>query len=160
MPKTAEKTPSVHVDLHANRLTDREAMTVVNRFLSMMAWCSDQFAISEGGWSGNPARVPVPRRDLAFVTTPHWIFNRLIPQSDEVRRALAHYREGRNAEEGGLVSYAVLSYVKIIELRHEDGRKAKRWIADNIDALWAGDPADPDRARFDSSRGTESPEVY
>jgi hypothetical protein len=160
MPKTGESTPSVHVDLHANRLTDREAMTVVNRFLSVMAWCSDQFAISEGGWSGNPAPVPVPRRDLAFVTTPHWIFDRSIALSYEVLRALAHYREGRNAEEAGLVSYAVLSYVKIIELRHEDGPKAKRWIGGNIDALWASDPADPDRTRFDSSRGTESPEVY
>jgi hypothetical protein len=71
MPKTATNTQSVHVDLFVNRLSDAEAVTVVNRFLSVMAWCSDQFAISEGGWSGNPVPVAVARRNLAFATATH-----------------------------------------------------------------------------------------
>lgn len=36
MPKTKEHTQSIHVDLRANRLTDREALTVINRFLSVL----------------------------------------------------------------------------------------------------------------------------
>ena len=67
-PKTKDHVQSVHMDLAANRLDDREAMTVINRFLSIMAWCDDNFAVAQGGWSGNPLPVPVPKRDLAFTT--------------------------------------------------------------------------------------------
>jgi Methylamine utilization protein MauJ len=121
MPKTNDHTQSVHVDLRANGLTDREALTIVNRFLSILTWCGDQFAVVQGGWSGNPVPVAVPRRNLAFATSPDWLFDRQIPPSDETGRALALYREGRNAEETALVSYAVLSYFKIIEIRYPDG---------------------------------------
>lgn len=75
MPKT-ENTQSIHVDLRANQLTDREALTVVNRFLSVLAWCDDQFAVAQGGWSGNPVPVAVPRRNLAFATAQDWPFAR------------------------------------------------------------------------------------
>jgi hypothetical protein len=62
MPKTKENTQSIHIDLHANRLGDEEALTVVNRFLSVLSWCDDQFAITQDGWSGNPVPVPVFKR--------------------------------------------------------------------------------------------------
>src|SRR3546814_14544575 len=76
-----------------------EARTVINRFLSLMTWCDDQYAIAQDGWSGNPVPVAVPKRNLAFTTTYHWVFNRDIPVSEDVLRALALYREGRNAEQ-------------------------------------------------------------
>lgn len=160
MPKTATHTQSVHIDLFANRLTDGDAMTVVNRFLSVMAWCSDQFAISEGGWSGNPIPVAVQRRDLAFATTPQWISDRSIPATDEARRALAHYREGCNAEEASLVSYAVLSYFKIIELRYPESATAKPWIANNLSIVLPTDPANQTAKQFYAAIGTQSPEQY
>jgi hypothetical protein len=160
MPKTANSTQSVHVDLHSNGLSDTEADTLVNRLLSVMAWCSDQFAIWEGGWSGNSAPVAVPKRDLAFSTAIHWIFDRKIPATDEQRRALAHYREGRNAEEASLVSYAVLSYFKIIELQHKDGKGVRRWIAANVGCAAPTDPTDRAFAEFEETRGTETPEDY
>ena len=69
MPKTKDNVQSVHIDLTANRLNDRQAMTVINRFLSIMAWCDDNFAIAQHGWSGNPVPVPVSKRDLAFRAT-------------------------------------------------------------------------------------------
>lgn len=99
MPKTREHSPSIHIDLTANGLTDREAMTVINRFLSIMTWCDDQFAITQSGWSGNPVPVAVPKRDLAFTTAPDWIFDRKMPAEEKARRALAIYREGRNAQQ-------------------------------------------------------------
>jgi hypothetical protein len=46
MPKTQEHVQSIHVDLAANKLSDREAQTVINRFLSIMTWCDHQFAIA------------------------------------------------------------------------------------------------------------------
>jgi hypothetical protein len=64
MPKTRDHIQSIHFDLTANRLDDRGAMTAINRFLSLMTWCDDQFAIAQDGWSGNPVPVAVPKRNL------------------------------------------------------------------------------------------------
>lgn len=160
MPKTQEHTQSIHVDLRANRLTDREALTIINRFLSVLAWCGDQFAVSQGGWSGTSVPVPVPRRTLAFVTAHGWPFDRRIPPSGEARRALALYREGRNAEETALVSHAVLSYFKIIEIRHPTGPKAKKWIASTFSTVSGSAGDDPEMKRFLSACGSEAPEEY
>lgn len=160
MPRTKEHTQSIHIDLHKNRLTDQEAMTVAYRFLSILTWCDDQFAVAQGGWSGNPIPVAVPRRNLAFATADGWVFDRLIPSSDKTRRAVALYREGRNAEQGGLVSYAVLSYFKIIEIKHPDGPKAKRWIARNFPAVCASAQRDHDLQRFLAACGNEPPDEY
>jgi hypothetical protein len=89
MPKTRDHVQSIHVDLTLNQLTDSEGVTVVNRFLSIMTWCDDAFAVAQGGWSGNPVPVAVPRCNLAFATTHHWIFDRRIPPSEAARRAPA-----------------------------------------------------------------------
>ena len=132
MPKTREHVQSINFDLHANRLSTEEAMTVINRFLSLMTWCDDQYAVAQDGWSGNSVPVPVPKRNLAFTTTHHWLFNRKIPESDDVRRALALYREGRNAEQNYMISYAVLSYFKVLEVRYPEGKVIKPWIAEKF----------------------------
>jgi len=160
MPRTKDHSQSVHVDLRTNGLIDREALTIVNRFLSVLTWCDDQFGIVQGGWSGNPVPVAVPRRNLAFATSPEWLFNRQIPSSDDTRRALALYREGRNAEETALVSYAVLSYFKIIELKYADGPKAKRWIAKSLPVLGASSHDDPGLMQFFADCGSEAPQDY
>lgn len=160
MPKTQSNTQSIHVDLSANRLSQGQAVTIVNRLLSVLAWCDDQFAISEGGWSGNPVPVAVPKRNLAFTVTDYSSFHRSIPQSDEARRALALFREGRNAEEASLGSYAVLSYFKIIEIKHQDGQRAKKWIARNY-SLATSEPHDRARVqRFMDECGSQPPEEY
>lgn len=159
MPKTRDHIQSIHIDLTANRLRHEEAMTLINRFLSVMTWCDDQFAIAQGGWSGNPVPVPVLKRNLAFTTTYNWVFNRKIPISDEVRRALALYREGRNAQQNALISYAVLSYFKVIELRFHNGPLAKGWIRKNFAAM--SQRTDHEAIeRFLRVCGSEPPEEY
>ena len=135
MPKTQDYVQSIHIDPAVNNITDREAITVINRFLSIMTWCDDQFAIAQDGWSGNPVPVPVPKRDLAFATTYQWIFDRKIPSSEEARRALALYRDGRNAEQNFMVSYAVLNFFRIIEIRNHARGEAKNWFRDNFASL-------------------------
>ena len=89
----------------------------------------------QDGWYGNPLPVPTPRCDLVFTTAHHWIFDRKIPPTPEGRRAIAIYREGRNAEQNYLVSYAVLSYYKIIELRHNGRSEARTWFRGNYAAV-------------------------
>jgi hypothetical protein len=160
MPKTKEHVQSIHIDLHANRLSTEDAMTVINRFLSLLTWCDDQFAIAQGGWSGNPVPVAVPKRDLAFTTASYWVFNRDIPVSEEVRRALALYREARNAEQNFMISYAVLNYYKIIEIRHQGWPASTKWVADNLPPI-LNDSYDQDGiTTFLSACGTENPEMY
>jgi hypothetical protein len=148
MPKTADKVQSVHVDLTANRLAHEEAMTVVNRFLSVMTWCDDNFAIAQDGWSGNPIPVPVSKRDLAFTTAYNYAFDRKIPKSEEARRALALYREARNAQQNEFISYAVLNYYKIIEIRNNGKEAVREWFRLNFEALRAKSKGNDDISRF------------
>jgi hypothetical protein len=135
MPKTRDHAASVNIDLATNALTHREGMTVINRFLSIMTWCDDQFAIAQDGWSGNPIPVPVPKRDLAFTTAYQWIFDRKIPMSGEAQRALALFREARNAQQNYMVSYAVLNFFRIIEIRHPARNEVKNWFRDKLNEL-------------------------
>jgi hypothetical protein len=160
MPKTKEHVQSVHIDLTANQLSLEEARTVINRFLSLLTWCDDQFAIAQDGWAGNPVPVPVPRRDLAFAVTNHWLFNRSIASSDEQRRALALYREARNAEQNYMISYAVLNYFKIIEIRYSDGARARRWIAENFTAIQDDIYDQHGVPEFLEACGEEAPDHY
>lgn len=161
MPKTATHTQSVHVDLRANRLTREEAMTVVNRFLSTLAWCDNQFAILGHGWVGNPVPVAVPKKDLAFATTSHWVFEREIPNDDKARRALALYREGLNAAEASLSSYAVLSFFKVIELGYRESERVKKWIARSFTAVVSDiESSDSRLTRFLADCGDATPTDY
>lgn len=160
MPKTKEYTQSIHIDLHTNQLTDKQGLTVINRFLSVLTWCDDQFAVAQDGWSGNPVPVPVSKRDLAFATAHVWVFDRRISKSDVIRRALALYREGRNAEEAALGSYAVLSYFKVIEIKYQTGDKAKRWIGRNFALISSSSGSDPQIKHFIAASHGRAPEDY
>jgi hypothetical protein len=160
MPKTRDHVQSIHVDLTANRLTRREAMTVINRFLSVMTWCDDQFAIAQDGWSGNPVPVPIPKRNLAFTTAYQWIFDRQIPSSEEARRALALYREGRNAQQNFLVSHAVLNFFRIIELKNDSRGAVKNWFRDNFEILKQDSNYGDEFHAFSTICGNEKPHEY
>jgi hypothetical protein len=159
MPKTKDNIQSIHIDLTANSVDQQTASTIINRFLSIMTWCDDQFAVAGDGWSGNPVPVPVPHPNLAFTTAYDWVFDRKLPASDEARRALALYREARNAEQNYLVSYAVLNYYKIIELRHNKN-DIKNWIRDNFDHVVNISYESEALKRFDKIRGTTTPHEY
>jgi len=160
MPKTREHSPSIHIDLTANGLADREAMTVMNRFLSIMTWCDDQFAITQTGWSGNPVPTAVPKRDLAFTTAPEWIFDRKIPADEKARRALAIYREARNAQQNYIVSYAVLNFFKVVEIGHESKGDVKNWFRDNFESLRQQSAYREEFERFAKICNGEKPHEY
>jgi len=160
MPKTKENVQSVHIDLTANRLTTEEAMTVINRFLSVMTWCDDQYAIAEHGWGGGPVPVAVRTRNLAFTTAYHWLYDRDIPGSDEARRALAMYREARNAEQNHMISYAVLNYYKVIEIHHPGWPASTKWVAENLRPILNNPHDQHGIATFLEACGEEKPEMY
>ncbi len=162
MPPTRDHTTSIHIDLVGQSITSEKAVSLINRFLSLMTWCDDNFAILQEGWSGSPIPVPVPKPNLGFTTAYDWIFDRKIPASPEARKALALYREGRNAEQNYFISYALLSYYKIIELKFGDfeGPKVRGWIAANYPALKADQTLAREIADFERERGNEEPQKY
>jgi hypothetical protein len=57
-----------------------------------------------------------------------------IIEDDNVRKALAFWREGKRLDEVH-DGYAFLSFYKVIESQFRDGRDRGRWIATNIDKL-------------------------
>jgi hypothetical protein len=157
MPKTKDNAQSIHIDLHANQISDAEAITVINRFLSIMAWCDDQSAVRQFGWSGNPIPVPVSRLNLGSSIAWPYPFDRKIPESEGARRALALYREARSAQQNGFISYAVLNFYKIIEIKHPNNPES--WFRENFPSDPAGSCAD-DFKRFNELRGEMPPEKY
>ena len=160
MPKTKDNVQSVHIDLSRHRLSDREAVTVINRFLSVMAWCDDNFAISQGGWSANAGPAAVSRQNLSFVTASHYIFDRRIPRTDEARRALALYREARNAQHSSLVGYAVLNYYKIIGIKYHHKESVRRWFRENFSAISSSKSEARNLDKFLELCGSDAPDKY
>jgi hypothetical protein len=160
MPRTKDTVQSVHMDLMANRLDDGNATTVIRRFLSIMAWCDDNFATVGFGWSGNPVPVPVTKTELGFVTAAHYIFDRKMPSTPEARRALALYREALNAEHNALISYAVLNYYKIVELTQRDKNPTKKWFKNNFAHARRFEHLKRSLDDFDKLRGTIEPHEY
>jgi len=160
LPKTGEHTTSIHIDLGAQRISSEKSVTLINRLLSLMSWCDDNFAILQEGWSGNPVPVPVRKRDLGFTTAYTWLFDRKVPVSPEARKALAIYREGRNAEQNYLISYAVLSYYKIVELKHRGKSEARSWFERTYPALKDDRTLADEISRFEIACGSEKPGDY
>ncbi len=75
-------------------------------------------------------------------------------------RALALYREARNAQQNEVVSYAVLNYYKIIEMRNHGKETVRKWFRENVELL-RRENLDPDGIdRFLSLCGDEPPERY
>jgi hypothetical protein len=160
MPKTKENSQSLHVDLTGNHLDDRDARTIFNRFLSIMSWCDNQYAIAGYGWSGNPSPLAVPKTNLGQTTAHEWFFSRKIPDSPDAQRALALYREALNAKHSGLASYAVLNFYKIIEIKHHGKSAAKKWFKDNFIVV-QGDRNEQDSLkRFLQICGNDEPHDY
>jgi hypothetical protein len=84
----------------------------------------------------------------------------LAAASEDVRRALAPYREARNAEQNFMISYAVPNYYKIIEIHHKGWPASTKWVADNLPTI-LDDPHNKDAiARFLAACGQEQPEMY
>ncbi len=127
-PKTKDNSHSVSIDLTHERISADDARSLINRMLSVMSWCDDQPASLHEGWSGNPVPVPVPRQNLAFISTHEWHFYRTLPDNEDLMRCLAYYRDGLNAYSVGLASHAVVSFFRVLETRHDTRQKAIDWV--------------------------------
>lgn len=114
-PATRDKSQSVHIDL--NGITNIEALTLINRFLSILAWCDDQAMENHYGWSGNPVPVAVPKIRNATGSCIAFPFYREFEKDPKVNLALALYREGLTVNSN---AFQFLSFFKILNIFWRD----------------------------------------
>jgi hypothetical protein len=120
-PATDETEQSVHIILRG--ITGAEALTLINRFLSILSWCDDQPMENRYGWSGTPIPVAVPRELRVVCASNTFPLCRLVEPDKKARLALALFREGRTVNS---IPFEFLSYFKILNIFWKD-----RWEAVN-----------------------------
>jgi len=115
-PATRETEQSVHIELQG--ISDVDALTLINRFLSTLSWCDDQPMENRYGWSGNRSPAPVPRESRPIGSSIAFPFYRNLEPDKKARLALALFREARTANS---IPFEFLSYFKILNMFWKDG---------------------------------------
>lgn len=127
-PATKKTKQSVHINLH--RITDVNAMTLINRFLSILSWCDDQGVENCGGGWGTRSPVDVLRESRAVGLSVAFPFYREIEKDPKARLAIALYREARTVNS---IPLSFLSYFKILNVFWQDKyQKGKNKIIEGI----------------------------
>lgn len=114
-PATRGTEQSVHINLRD--IPDVEALTLINRMLSVLSWCDDQPMENRYGWSGNPVPVAVPRESRVTGSSIAFPFYRQPEQDRKACLALALFREGRTVNS---TPFEFLSYFKILNIFWKD----------------------------------------
>lgn len=122
-----------------NGFTFEKGGTIARRFLSRLAWSKNGGAVElfEGGTNNlkKPGRLgqgTYGKSGCSQVDPSDFIY---LPKASsfEADLALGLFREGMSVNS---VPFAFLSYFKILNIVHSDGKSQKKWINDNIDQLW------------------------
>lgn len=114
-PATRETEQSVHINLRG--ISDVDALTLINRFLSVLSWCDDQPMENRYGWSGNPVPVAVPRESRVMGSSIAFPFYRRLEPDEKARLALALFREARTVNS---TPFEFLTYFKILNIFWKD----------------------------------------
>jgi hypothetical protein len=120
-PATRDKEQSVHINLKKEKLSWIDAMTLVNRFLSILSWC-------DGGNKGMDIMYDIGVSNVALIAIPFragriigssigFPFYRDMEKDPKARLALALYREALNTDS---VPLSFLSFFKIINIFYND----------------------------------------
>ena len=120
-PATRDDDQSIHVNLQ--RISTVEALTLINRYLSVLSWCDDQPMENGYGLSGTSVPVAVGRESRSVGSSIAFPFYRNVEPEPNTRLALALYREGRTVNS---IPFSFLSYFKILNIfwkdKYENGR--------------------------------------
>ena len=114
-PATHDTEQSVHINLRG--INEADALTLINRFLSVLSWCDDQPMENRYGWSGNPIPVSVPRELRIVGASSAFPFGRIMEPDKKAKLALALFREGRSVNS---IPFEFLSYFKILNIFWKD----------------------------------------
>jgi hypothetical protein len=113
---------------------------LLENFFSSLAWAYNN-RVNVVSWSYSPIRQGTLSNcsrkkfngQFSQLQTEHFRPTYLPDPGDEkARLALAFYREGLYLNHEG---YSFLSFYKIINLKHPDGKKRKEWVNDNLARL-------------------------
>jgi len=122
-PATDKFSTSIAMLFH-RPMTRDEALHLVRRFLSAMAWI-ERIPIRETMVTGGSFPIHVGKRmDIAFVGCPSLDFLPT-PSDEKASLALALYREALSVNS---IPYQFLGYFKIINIIRADGPSQKAWI--------------------------------
>ena len=120
-PATRGTEQSVHVNLIKGKISAIDAMTLVNRFLSILSWCdggNKGMDIIDGvGGSGSAVPVAIPIRTRIIGSSIAFPFYRDIEKNPKAYLALALYRDGLVTDS---VPLSFLSFFKIINIFYND----------------------------------------
>jgi len=122
-PATRETSQSIHVDL--DHISDGQALTLINQFLSVLSWCDDQPMENKYGWSGNPVPVSVPNDSRHVGSSVAFPFGRELESNPQARLALALFREARTINS---VPLSFLSYFKILNIFWDDKFQTRKGV--------------------------------
>lgn len=114
-PATRTTEQSAHINLKA--VSTRDALTLINRFLSVLCWCDDQPMEIRYSWSGSAVPVSVPKDNRQTGTSIGFPFYRQASTDPRVALALALFREGRSISS---IPFEFLSYFKILNIFWKD----------------------------------------
>ncbi len=117
--KPATKTTEASVHINLKTITEIDALTLINRFLSILAWCDDVPMENLYGGAGSTIPVAIPRDTSRSCGSciGDYPFCRDIEQDSKAGLALALYREGLTVNS---VPFSFLSYFKILNIFWED----------------------------------------
>jgi len=120
MPLSRDHSPSIHIELRG--VSDVEGLTLINRFLSALAWKCDAPAMNNYGFSGSLKPVASLKYQIPYGPKPYDVFpHELYEISDKkAKLALALYREARSLDS---IPFQFLSYFKILNIFWDDKKK-------------------------------------
>ena len=130
LPATKDTEKSVYMKLRNISIAD--AMTLINRFLSVLSWCADQPMENLGG--GASSGVPAFARRCPMASGPSisFPFGRKLESGTKARRALALFREARTVNSN---AFEFLGYFKILNIFWKDkydskktGLRVREWV--------------------------------
>lgn len=116
-PCTKTTEPSIHINLRG--ISEVDALSLINRFLSILSWCGDVPMENMYGWSGSPKPVAIPRNTSRSVggCIGDYPFYRQLERDPKAQLALALYREALTVNS---VPFSFLSYFKILNIFWKD----------------------------------------
>src|SRR5262245_36617303 len=159
-PGSKELVPTIAFEYPAGMTLDN-ALDIVRRFMSSLAW-AERSAVREEGVTGgtHPIRLGWPLK--GNVITHNFRQDYLpAPEDRRARLALALYREALGLNS---IAYAFLGFFKIINLIRNTGREQKEWIntallhlkdhraKERRNELVATEPLNPTSAHTSTSR--------
>lgn len=115
-----------------------EALSKIYRFTSILSWFMSGYVDVSGYVYGSRPILYTSRNvysSLGIAGSKSFNCNHMpIIEDENVRKALAFWREGRRLDEVH-DSYAFLSFYKVIESQFSSGKSRASWITDNIEML-------------------------